>query len=330
MEMELRAIFFDGIYFTVGRPEINLGAAACAFNFADIINQFYRRPAWKNHRLLEDILLGKEDFFKISLSGNHQTGTTRRIQTRFLSVYNSIASVTVFMEVGTVVSQLLVSIRVCGILHQQKSNWIKLIYVLIFLLNSIVFDSMAIIYGQFIPLIMSVGSAQLSILLLKLSAIHVYLLKLHQISNYHPCYQVQQHLTHLLPYATEYNRLYGRVFVVFLLANLPVNVYFVGMITLAQLQISGIFLVGFYALLQIGGLFGIHYYFMRFAKRFHQPSRPLLSVMARKQQLMGDLRARIKLMATIAALHTTNQYGITYGTCGLVTIKKFSKVFFIP
>src|SRR5699024_4888519 len=79
---------------------------------------------------------------------------------------------------------------------------------------------------------------------------------------------------------------------------------------------------------QIFSIFILHFILIYPGKYIHRPAKYLLNLavlMSSKQKL----RYQLRLNYLIQVLHTTNRYGITYSSFGLITLKTFVKVFYL-
>src|SRR5699024_5357373 len=85
-------------------------------------------------------------------------------------------------------------------------------------------------------------------------------------------------LASIFQYFIEYNHLYGRIFMCFLMANCPANAFFMIFLIFGTFPVLAKTYLYAYSVIQMSCLFGMHFYFVRFSKRFHQSSGVLLSL----------------------------------------------------
>lgn len=139
----------------------------------------------------------------------------------------------------------------------------------------------------------------------------------------------RRQFTETLVFFFAVNRKYGKTFLAFLIAFVPINVVFSMWILQDSVVYYGKVFVYFWTLYFSLFLFGIHLILAFCTKHIHRPAKPLLSLAASNQECRGfSMRTRIKLANCIAALHTKRRYGFTYGVFGLVTISAFVKVIY--
>ena len=193
--------------------------------------------------------------------------------------------------------------------------------------NCLLFNYVGLSYISTMALVISTGGAQLLTLLTKLNLSNRLLSKIQHLSTWNLYSQYRVHLCETLTYFSQYNALYGKIFTAFCLVNCPFSAYMVVLIIFERMSTYlGLVFVYSYAALQLVCLFAIHYFLIRFSKRFHQSGSVLLSWIAQNMNKIGDHRSRIRCSLSIAAIHVNNRYGITYAKCGLVTLKTFAKV----
>ena len=121
------------------------------------------------------------------------------------------------------------------------------------------------------------------------------------------------------------NRALGPLFVVFIVADLPINLQVIMWILFGQFnRIQAPFAVLLLGA-QIIGIFGCHYMMSIYSRKIHRPAKWLFHYLIRASDLLV-LRSRIKWIQCIWVLHSTNPYGVTYGSFGLVSLASFGKV----
>ena len=80
---------------------------------------------------------------------------------------------------------------------------------------------------------------------------------------------------------------------------------------------------------QFYAIVGVHLYDALIAKRLHMGGILLNSISARRSMMRwGTLKQKFQLAGTIEILHTKSNYGMHYGSVGLITITTFAEVRF--
>lgn len=121
------------------------------------------------------------------------------------------------------------------------------------------------------------------------------------------------------------NVFYGTAFLIYLVLNLPFNVFVVMSIILYKN--FSLFKIMFLFTLAAQGfvfIFGVHLMCALYTKRIHQDSKLLMHLNVHCPNQTID--TRLRLSNYIMKFHTKNCYGITYSKFGLITFKAFFKV----
>ncbi|KAH9397366.1 hypothetical protein TYRP_003677 [Tyrophagus putrescentiae] len=138
-----------------------------------------------------------------------------------------------------------------------------------------------------------------------------------------------RHLVSIFGYFREYNVVYGRLFVVFIFVNAPINVYITSTLVYGNDDVSviGTAYLLIYAFMQVVGLFVIHLGLVTFSKRIHAPNRHLLQINYRLEEVVSKsgLGTKLKLVNCLVAMSARRPYGITYDRFGLVTLATFAR-----
>ena len=167
------------------------------------------------------------------------------------------------------------------------------------------------------------------IILIKLKQINLFLSQKQNNFLWSNFAKYQEYIREVMEYFDEYNKLYGWLFLVFILVNYPVSAYLIIYLIYGKVSMLTSAYIGYYSAIQLAGLFAIHYYLVRFSDQFHESGKILLNVMAKSQHKIGHTRARMMCTNAIGEIHTQNRVGITYGRIGLVTIQSFVKVYLV-
>lgn len=193
-----------------------------------------------------------------------------------------------------------------------------------FCVNGITLFMAIFYYIYFLSVLLPIAMAQLETFLIKLRQITASLRKpSHRFTSIDFAYLKKHHLAVLSPFL-DYNRLYGQIFLFFLLINVPINVFFVvTLLVPGDMSPLGQIYIVLYASLQMVCLFLMHLYLIDFSKLFHRPGDFLCCIYARRATKKGNLRVRLQLADSTQALHTTRRIGLTYGQFGLVTMRSF-------
>lgn len=132
----------------------------------------------------------------------------------------------------------------------------------------------------------------------------------------------KQEMIVLLQYLGALNRIFGPLFIVYLLLNCPMAAYLLGLILYSRLGHQEALLVGVLVLSQLNGILFIHYSSAALAKALAAPCR-LLHQLAPKVRIAACRRAVGRL---ICQFSSQTPYGLTYGKYGLITMQSFLKV----
>lgn len=132
---------------------------------------------------------------------------------------------------------------------------------------------------------------------------------------------------HKLVHFFALNKMYGRVFLAILCGCAPITALMTVWVTLGQVEMEKSFFVLFFVTYGYLAMFVIHLFLTYCSRHIHRPAKSLIRLMVHSQQhRLEALRVRQLLAADIAAVHTTNLYGFTYGQFGLISLITFVKV----
>lgn len=201
---------------------------------------------------------------------------------------------------------------------------------LIHAVSALGFDYFVMAYVYAIIFITTTGLIQLMVLNIKLRQLYALIQR--------PKYfwvifdTFRRNLAQTLHYFAPFNRMYGRIFITFLVVNGPINGYLLVLIVTGRVSHHSAIFLALNTLLSAICLFVVHFYLVTFSRHFHRPASVLFnkSVVQRPRGgcwlQLERTRSRLRLSNLTCALYTKNQYGITYGKFGLVTLQTFSKV----
>ena len=126
--------------------------------------------------------------------------------------------------------------------------------------------------------------------------------------------------------AFEFGKVFGHTLLYFLLINSPINAYLVMTLLNKSLPtIQTIILVNL-ALYQFGLIFGMHLLAMNYPRSIHQSGKCLSSLNTMMDKCISNLPTRLKLFHYTFKIHTINQYKLSYGSIGQVSLATFFKV----
>lgn len=133
-----------------------------------------------------------------------------------------------------------------------------------------------------------------------------------------------------LVFFCQINRMYGRLFFSSLVVFCPINAIFTTWILHGLVAADKFFVVIFFILYGLNFCFLLHLLLAYFTKLIHQPALILLALSLantqRKHTRNKTLsRFTLKLSLAFQALHTTNPYGFTYSSFGLISLMAFAK-----
>ncbi len=150
-------------------------------------------------------------------------------------------------------------------------------------------------------------------------------------------------------------RFYGSLFLVFIVVNVPISMRLLIWALFPESSSLGLLyrlVMLTFVLSEMIGIFGVHFMLTLYSKRIHRPAKVVLfshlvraddsylneeeeeenSSKSSKESskrscrvVTTPLRNRFKFAWLIAVLHTSRQFGITYGPCGLVTLNTFAR-----
>lgn len=136
------------------------------------------------------------------------------------------------------------------------------------------------------------------------------------------------HHTNTFRDVLEFNSRYNKQLLVYALATLPMNVFLISNTirnsnmgqTNSILSILSLLVV----LQQLIVILILHLICALYTKKIHQHKRNLIKVDVRIRP--KSIRMQLKIAAYIEKFHTKRQYGMTYFSCNLITMKTFIKV----
>ena len=163
-------------------------------------------------------------------------------------------------------------------------------------------------------------------------------------------------VTNLFYICRANTRFYGPIFLVFIVVNVPISLRLLIWTLFTDGSSSSLGFLHRFAMLtfvlsEMIGIFGVHFMLTLYSKRIHRPAKVALfshlvragsccyldkkeeenssksskESSKRSCRTVTTLRNRFKFAWLIAVLHTSRQFGITYGPCGLVTLNTFAR-----
>lgn len=323
-----RLLQYDLITDVVETPGVNIAAAALFTMMAVIYFRFCSSPPVKNNTLLNKIVLNQEKtFFIYHYKNRNQKPFAEIIRNRFNLAYNVIGFVKYIFGFISLISHAVLVYKL-NYFIQNNNIYLKLLYNIIQHLTGFWVIFYLLSYASIIALITSIGFIQLNILIFKLKQMFVYLKTARSFTiakfTFYRKWQVE-----VLQYFSEFNRMYGWIFAVFLLFNCPVNVYFVSILVYnnnESTSLLGSLYMTTYTVLQLFSLFILHWYLITISDHFHKPILLLLRLSIFHRQKFKNFIFKIKVDNFIAAFYPKdNLYGVTYARFGRVTMQTFVK-----
>ena len=197
-------------------------------------------------------------------------------------------------------------------------------------------------YFKLISLVVSIGTVQMALMLGRLKLIVATLIPLfifdgNVFGTRHRLLFYRKHIVEVLRLFREYNALYGYIFTVFLLLNMPISVYFSRLFIFSSKPVplfTQLYL-GSYSVLQFICIVALHYYLTQFTWRFEEPSFLLMRIVGRqsirqtnelKKSNNSFFKTHFQMAMFEQTMITVRQVGITYDRFGLVTMKLFAAV----
>lgn len=135
-----------------------------------------------------------------------------------------------------------------------------------------------------------------------------------------------QFYTRTLLSTLNINIMFGKILLLVLLSCTPCNAFLTMILISANLSTIHFISITFIILYEFLFLFGLHLVAVNYSKHIHRTGKTLLSVNVRLNSNYLSIRERLRLSSHISTRHTRQQYGITYGTLGLITFTTFFKV----
>ena len=122
------------------------------------------------------------------------------------------------------------------------------------------------------------------------------------------------------------NAMYGRILAIFIIIHMPCNAYLMTRIIFKFNLFNKTIFTAIIIIMFVQYLFMVvvHILAAKFSTRAHCTPKYLFHFM--KNDTIRQTSNRIKINLTIARLHTTNRYGVTYGKIALITMQSFAKV----
>lgn len=201
-------------------------------------------------------------------------------------------------------------------------------------LSNLSFVSVAIylvVYAHLLFLNFGIAATLLKALFLKWTQLYQMIngiaKQTHPLFNSKAYCQFRREFVRTLLFFASVNRMYGAMFLAFILVFCPVNCFFSVWIVSGSLDLHAELLMGFFCVHLYALLFAVHLMYARCIELIRRPCRPLMHIMAQKDKQIG-LRTRLRLKLQIADLLSRKRYGFTYGHFGLVTMTAFFKVIF--
>ena len=187
-------------------------------------------------------------------------------------------------------------------------------------------------------LVVSIGTAQMALLFERLRSIVATLTPLFisdkKVVDIRQGFRFYcKHIVKVLHFSKEYNGLYGHVFTVFLLFNMPTSVYFSRLFIFSTKSVPFIsqLYIGSFSVLQFVCIFALHYYLTQFTRRFEKPSFLLMQIIGRQSRRQTNqwkrsnsfFKIHIQMALFVQTMITVRQVGMTYDRFGMVTVKSF-------
>ena len=212
----------------------------------------------------------------------------------------------VFTEILTIGTLCIIS-SLCLNNYQTNTNVFQdILNMSIFTTSAIARHGFILYFGYLFALVISIGMIQFKIILLKLKQLNQYLNK----AKTHNCFQrvtkYHVHVEEVMRYFYEYNKLYGQIFMLFVLINYPTNAYYLIYIIFGSPPVIARIYLYSYCATQMVCLFVAHLYLVQFSIHFHCAGFILLNLMARNQHKIGYFRRKMFFANLIAAIHTPN------------------------
>lgn len=129
----------------------------------------------------------------------------------------------------------------------------------------------------------------------------------------------------VLIYILEINPIIGRLFVVFLMINYPINCFLlIGAIFGNANSVSRLFIFVI-CIQQMGILFIFHFVIAKYNSKFVKPNLKTIYIAVHNMNCIAKI-INVKLSLFIQTFHSVQQYGITYWKFGLISFSSYLKV----
>ncbi len=338
MSTFMRALHYDLVTLTFGLEDFNNVGFNVTISLTYIIYYFYFHAPRANNKLLRQIVLKNNSSFFIYKTKKVTECSTFLVQRvdetlrrQLITAYNVVQSFRMALQLFSVFVHF--AMTQIAFSHSKRSSVLaKLLFNVIICCSGAATNCLAFYFATHLSLIISVGMLQLKVLIVKLKQLYSYLEKCNnnqtasftsdRFNTFHTA------LISIFPYFSEYNTVYGRIFVVYLAVNTPVNIQFVSMLVFDRRRLTAIgalYMIA-YTAIQTVCIFAIQYYFVRFSAHLHAPAGLLNQLQVKAMTRMGNVRVRLKVANTMVAFLTTRPYGITYDRFGLVEHKTIALV----
>ena len=321
-------LHYDIVTLFFGPAFFNISVVPVLIGFGYLIFYFHYHSPLVNSALLYKIVLQNDcTFFIYKFEKNNSNillskQVNDRVRGSLITVYNSFQGFRTVFQLFLVFSHILIFNKLKD-LTEFNPYCEKILYNAVILLTGGVMVYLAFSIVTFISLMISVGLAQLNVLLIKLKQLHHYLKLNGDTLTSFQFTKFKASQLSVFPYFTEYNTVYGRLLVVFVIANTPTNIFFVCTLIFnnGQTTVIGALYMFVYSIVQVLCIFAVQYYFVQFSRNFHAPSYLLNRLQIRRMHRMGNLRMRFQMANFVNAFLSVHLYGITYDRFGLVTMK---------
>lgn len=240
MSTFMRALHYDLVTLTFGLEDFNNVGFNVTISLTYIIYYFYFHAPLVNNKLLRQIVLKNNSSFFIYKTKKVTECSTFLVQRvdetlrrQLIAAYNIVQSFRMALQLFSVFVHFFMT--QIAFSHSKRSSVLaKLLFNVIICCSGAATNCLAFYFATHLSLIISVGMLQLKVLIVKLKQLYSYLEKCNnnqtasftsdRFNTFHTA------LISIFPYFSEYNTVYGRIFVVYLAVNTPVNIQFVSML----------------------------------------------------------------------------------------------------
>lgn len=195
------------------------------------------------------------------------------------------------------------------------------------LFNAIIITTSLYAFAHILILSASLALVLIRIFFIKLEQIHVEISSCQNGTFRWGCIpRFKLHMVELFRHLHWANETYCKQFFIFLLVNLPSNLFYV--ILLFQGLLSEVQWIAMAALAaqQMIAFFVIHFVTAYFSQRLIRPNRILFRLYCQNLFRIGNFVGRLQHSLTIERYHCVKRYGFTYSKYGLISISAFFKV----